>query len=289
MVKAHTFFSILMTAYNREQYIAQAIESVLNQSYKYFELIIVDDSSSDNTVKIVHSYAKSDSRIKLHVNKENIGDYPNRNRAASYAQGDIFIYVDSDDTINTDTLSYILECFNKFTLAEFATIYNGNDIRNVTSLSNRVSLRKHFFEKSFLHIGPGGTVIKKSLFDNIGGFPVNYGPAGDMFYNIKAASTSPVICMPYNYLNYRRHEGQEINDSYAYLHNGYRYFNDVLSLAEIPLKESQKDYLKLKNKRRFFINSIKYLLKSRNLRKFKAAYTLAEFTIKDIFKAIFQW
>jgi len=110
-----------------------------------------------------------------------------------------------------------------------------------------------------------------------------------MFYNIKAASNSSVLCMPYNYLNYRRHEGQEINDSFAYLHNGYRYFNDVLSLDEIPLLDSQKKYLKLKNKRRFFVNSLKYLIKSKNLKKVRSAYLLTEFTMKDLFKAIFQW
>ena len=278
-----------MTAYNREQYIAQAIESVLHQSHKNFELIIVDDSSSDNTIKIVQLYAKTDSRIKLYVNQENLGDYANRNRAATYAQGEFFVYVDSDDTINSDALSYILECFNQFPLSEFATIYTGEDISNVTSFSTRISLRKHFFEKSFLHIGPGGTVIKKSLFDKIGGFPIKYGPSSDMFYNIKAASNSSVLCMPYNYLNYRRHEGQEINDSFAYLHNGYRYFNDVLSLDEIPLLDSQKKYLKLKNKRRFFVNSLKYLIKSKNLKKVRSAYLLTEFTMKDLFKAIFQW
>lgn len=280
--------SVLMTAYNREKYISEAIESVLSQTHKNFELIIVDDCSIDKTYDIAIAY-QSDPRVKVYQNKVNIGDYPNRNLAASLATGEILVYVDSDDTINLDALSYIIECFNQYPLAEYATIFKENNISTVSLIDKNTSLKKNFFEKSFLHIGPGGTVIKKSLFDKIGGFPIKYGPSSDMFYNIKAASNSSVLCMPYNYLNYRRHEGQEINDSFAYLHNGYRYFNDVLSLDEIPLLDSQKKYLKLKNKRRFFVNSLKYLIKSKNLKKVRSAYLLAGFTMKDLFKAIFQW
>ena len=56
--------SVLMTAYNREKYIAEAIESVLASTYKNFELIIVDDCSKDKTVEIARRYAKKDQRIK---------------------------------------------------------------------------------------------------------------------------------------------------------------------------------------------------------------------------------
>ena len=82
--------SVLMTAYNREKYIAEAIESVLASTYTFFELIIVDDCSTDNTVLIAKSYQERDPRIKLFVNKQNLGDYPNRNVAASFASGETF-------------------------------------------------------------------------------------------------------------------------------------------------------------------------------------------------------
>src|ERR1041384_7268362 len=94
--------SVLMTAYNREDYIAEAIESVLASTYTNFELIIVDDCSSDNTVAIAKEYKAKDKRIKVYVNEKNLGDYPNRNKAASYANGDFLMYVDSDDKILTD-------------------------------------------------------------------------------------------------------------------------------------------------------------------------------------------
>ena len=77
--------SVLMTAYNREKYIAEAIESVLASTFQDFELIIVDDCSRDHTVEIVRRYT-SDPRLQVHVNEKNLGDYPNRNRAASLVQ-----------------------------------------------------------------------------------------------------------------------------------------------------------------------------------------------------------
>ena len=79
--------SVLMTAYNRELYIAEAIESVLASTYQDFELIIVDDGSKDKTVAIAKKYESKDSRVKVFVNEQNLGDYPNRNKAASFASG----------------------------------------------------------------------------------------------------------------------------------------------------------------------------------------------------------
>src|SRR5258708_39815278 len=99
-MKSDPLVSILMTAYNREKYIAEAIESVLTSSYTNFELIIVDDCSTDNTLTIAKSYEKNDARIKVYLNEKNLKDYPNRNRAASHAKGKYIKYLDYDDKIN---------------------------------------------------------------------------------------------------------------------------------------------------------------------------------------------
>lgn len=86
--------SILMTAYNREKYIAEAIESVLASTYTNFELIIVDDCSADRTLEIAKSYEEKDKRIKIYINEKNLGDYPNRNKAASLAKGVYLKYLE---------------------------------------------------------------------------------------------------------------------------------------------------------------------------------------------------
>ncbi|HOJ48978.1 MAG TPA: glycosyltransferase family 2 protein, partial [Bacillota bacterium] len=67
------FVSVVMPAYNASKYIGQAIESVLNQTYVNFELIVIDDCSTDNTYDIIKKYSETDSRIKVVKNKINSG------------------------------------------------------------------------------------------------------------------------------------------------------------------------------------------------------------------------
>ena len=64
---------ILLATYNGEKYIREQIESILNQSYKNIKLIISDDCSKDNTINILKEYEKKDNRIKLYIQKENVG------------------------------------------------------------------------------------------------------------------------------------------------------------------------------------------------------------------------
>lgn len=282
--------SILMTAYNREKYIEEAIQSVLAQSYSNLELIIVDDCSSDKTVSVVGEYSQKDNRIRLYLNEVNLGDYPNRNRAASHAKGEILMYVDSDDTINPDAVEYVVTCFHQYPACNFATIYKNNpdDNKNCLSITSFDAINQHFFEKPFLYIGPGGTAVKKEFFFTIGQFPERYGPANDMFYNVKAASNSPIILMSYNYLFYREHAEQENKNHFSYLYNNYLYINDLMLIPELPLTQNQKEYLILKNKRRFALNIIKFLLSEKDMKKTCQAINLAGFTIKDFFKGIFH-
>ena len=149
-----------MTAYNREQFISEAIESVLAQDYTNFELIIVDDCSSDNTVEIANSYKNIDPRIQVYLNERNLGDYQNRNQAASYATGDLLMYVDSDDTIESSSLEFIVQQFSEHSNIDFLMIYHGDKLGHRTILFPKESIYTHFFDHSFLVIGPGGSVIR---------------------------------------------------------------------------------------------------------------------------------
>lgn len=87
--------SIIMPSYNTEKYISESIESVLNQTYTSWELIIVDDCSKDDTEKIVKTYA--DARIHFYKNSKNRGAAVSRNRALKVAKGKWVAFLDSDD------------------------------------------------------------------------------------------------------------------------------------------------------------------------------------------------
>lgn len=103
-MKDNKLVSIITPAYNTEKYIAQTIESVQKQTYKNWEMIIVDDCSQDDTVKIVEEYAKKDSRIILLKNCKNSGVSFSRNQALKHSQGDYIAFLDSDDLWIEDKL-----------------------------------------------------------------------------------------------------------------------------------------------------------------------------------------
>lgn len=270
-----------MTAYNREKYIGQAIESVLTQSYQNFELIVVDDCSSDGTLGIVDQYKQTDKRIYLYKNDQNLGDYPNRNRAASLASGEFIMFVDSDDTIEKDAIKYVMNSFERFPNSEHSSIYFGNDFIEPQLIDSSIAIRDHFFRNNTLSGGPGARFYKKAFYDKMNGYPEKYGPANDMYLNIYSTMLAPILMLPYNYLNYRRHETQEQNNSYSYLYNGYNYLNDILLLPNLSLNNKEKNILYLGNKRRFIINSFKYLFKKKSVRLFWEGYDKANFSIND--------
>jgi glycosyltransferase involved in cell wall biosynthesis len=89
--------SIITPSYNSEKFIAQTIESVLNQTYREWEMIIVDDQSTDNSVKLIDSYVQKDTRIKCIVLEENSGPAVARNRAIEEAKGRYIAFLDADD------------------------------------------------------------------------------------------------------------------------------------------------------------------------------------------------
>jgi glycosyltransferase involved in cell wall biosynthesis len=89
--------SVSMPAYNAESYIAESIDSILNQNYQHFELLVCDDGSTDRTLEIIKSYEKIDSRIKVLSMGENVGLASVRNLITGKAQGKYIALLDSDD------------------------------------------------------------------------------------------------------------------------------------------------------------------------------------------------
>ena len=96
--------SIIMPTFNSEKTVKQSINSILEQSYINWELIITDDCSSDSTLDIVSCFIKNDSRIKLFQNNENSGAGVSRNNSIYHAQGRFIAFLDSDDMWEKDKL-----------------------------------------------------------------------------------------------------------------------------------------------------------------------------------------
>ena len=93
--------SVIVPMYNVEDYLRQALDSLVNQTLKDIEIICVDDCSTDGSVEILNEYAKKDSRIKVHVQKENQGQGVARNIAIEMATGEYIMFLDPDDWFDT--------------------------------------------------------------------------------------------------------------------------------------------------------------------------------------------
>lgn len=102
--------SIIVPAYNVEKYIHTCLNSVLNQSFTEFEIICIDDCSSDSTSQILSYFANKDNRIKLIKNMTNFGPGYSRNRAINIAKGEYIQFLDSDDWLDENSLA---ETYNK--------------------------------------------------------------------------------------------------------------------------------------------------------------------------------
>ena len=100
-----------LNCYNSSLYISRAIQSVINQSYKNWELIIWDDGSSDNTVEIIKSF--NDPRIRLFLQKKNLGLGNSRIRAIKKIKGSLVSILDSDDFFNRQKILKQVNIFNK--------------------------------------------------------------------------------------------------------------------------------------------------------------------------------
>lgn len=101
------YVSIIVPVYKAERYLAGCIESILQQTYGDFELLLIVDGSPDNSAQICRQYEKQDSRIRV-IEKENEGVAATRNLGISLAKGDYVAFVDSDDTITEDYLEKLL-------------------------------------------------------------------------------------------------------------------------------------------------------------------------------------
>lgn len=96
--------SVIMPVYNAEKYLGEAVTSVLNQTYRNLELIIIDDCSKDKSLKIAHSYAQNDARVRVIIGETNQGVARVRNRGIQEARGEYIALLDSDDVWREDKL-----------------------------------------------------------------------------------------------------------------------------------------------------------------------------------------
>ncbi|MGB6298836.1 MAG: glycosyltransferase family A protein [Rivularia sp. (in: cyanobacteria)] len=183
-------FSVIIPAYNASQYLSETINSVLAQTFTDFELLIIDDGSTDNTAEIANYYCQLDNRVKL-ISQTNQGVSKTRNRGINIAKGKYIAFLDSDDQWLPNKLTTHIEHFNRspnlgisFGRIEFMT----SDSKPTNSFSHsrlfQITLEHLYYEN--LIVTPSNAVIRRNIFDSIGGFDFSLSGTEDaeLFFRI---------------------------------------------------------------------------------------------------------
>lgn len=155
MDKNKPIVSIITPNYNCSRFIAETIESVIAQTYTNWEMIIVDDCSSDGSYEIALEYEKQDSRIKVLKNVKNSGAAVSRNKAIEVSQGEYLAFLDSDDLWMPEKLEKQLKFMQEnncdFSFTEYEHIdENGDTLNLVVKVTKKLS-----YNKMLMHCWPG--------------------------------------------------------------------------------------------------------------------------------------
>lgn len=173
-MKKRPLISIIIPIYNSEKYLDRCIESIVNQTYKNLEIILINDGSSDNCPKICDAWAKKDNRIKV-IHKENEGVSIARNIGINNSKGEYITFIDSDDYIDSKMYEKMLEklnntdtklCFCDINIVNFDQTITKFNFNNETIIT-----KKDFFETVFnnnaMNFAVWNKLISRKLIGNI--------------------------------------------------------------------------------------------------------------------------
>jgi len=200
--------SVILTVYNRSNLVIKAIKSVLNQSYKNFELIIIDDGSTDNTSVKIISFIKNLNNISF-CRQKNAGNPDALNTGIRLSKGNYITFIDSDDEYKMDHLKKRINFFRKY--PEVDLIYTSAKI---------VGEEKDFYvpdarnNKRLIHLNDciiGATLFGKSeVFRNLNGFKNKYSHDYDFVKRAEKKYNLKRLDIP-TYIYYRNREDSVIN------------------------------------------------------------------------------
>jgi glycosyltransferase involved in cell wall biosynthesis len=199
--------SAIITTYNRATVLTEAVESVLSQSYRDFELIVADDGSTDDTAVRLARFGKRVHHLKLaHSGKPEIA----RNRAIAQARGSYFAFLDDDDLWREDKLDRQMDalrrdealgyayCDCRFLEADgslSAPLLRSTEKEDENAFSN-------LLQGCFVH--PSTVLMRRSLFETVGPFDESLLCQGDYLLWLRAAQVAPVVCVPEPLVTLRR-------------------------------------------------------------------------------------
>ncbi len=169
--------SIIIPCYNVENYIAATIKSVINQTYSNWQLIVVNDGSTDESLQKIEEFVNQNAKIKV-FNKINTGVSDTRNYGLKKAKGEFITFLDADDVWHSD---YLNKQLNLLQSSSFDLSYTacklvdekGRCLNKTIKGELAPSLEDFLIQKANYNTNPSGVVYKKKCFENVNGFDIN--------------------------------------------------------------------------------------------------------------------
>lgn len=204
--------SVLMPVYNTEVYVAEAIESILNQTYPHFELIIIDDASTDGTAEILEQYKNQDDRIIVLRNQANIGITNSLNKALSISKGNFIARMDADDVSYKNRFELQVDYLNN----HHDILILGGSILVINQTTGIEVLKNYPDTPGLLRwrmtLGYGGVashpavMIRKSVFDLTGPYAdIEFAQDHELWSRFLDYTNLPITNLKHILIKYREH------------------------------------------------------------------------------------
>jgi len=210
--------SVIIPTYNRAEYLAQALQSVFNQTLSPFEVIVIDDGSTDNTADVVRAF---EPRVRYFRHARNKGVSAARNRGLGVAQGEIIAWLDADDLWEPDFLATIVPLLAAD--AGLDGVYTGlvyiDAAGNILSQSSQKVVPPSNLFSSLLDncfIVTCALVVRKRCLEQVGDFDTQLGICEDYDMWLRLAKTFTIIGLPTPLVRIRVHEHNTVGDTDAF-------------------------------------------------------------------------
>lgn len=283
--------SVLTTVYNRAKFLGECIESVQQSQFTDYEHIIVDDGSTDDSVATARRYAAGDTRIKVFVNDQNLGDYPNRNQAAKHASGKYLKYLDADDLHGPWILNVMVDAMERFPDAGFGIIDHGKNVPTFPVHLTGSQAQDDFYSKrrNIFNRSPINAIIKREAFQMVGGFSGKRMVGDFEMWHLLSREHS-VVVIPNGLAHYRKHDDQEMSEHARDPIWGFRYF--LISMSHLnddhnPMSDDRKEQ-HLKNIERRMGRTIITTIKNNGFNKASEMRKESNWTWRKVFSSAFS-
>lgn len=241
-MKKNQLISIIIPVYNAQKYLPKCIFSVINQTYRDLEIILINDGSTDESKKICNKYAKRDDRIRV-IHKENQGVSHTRNLGIEEANGDYIFFMDSDDFIDPNSIEELYKNIEEADIVKMS--YNIVDSHN--NILDKVNLSGIYNKEEYI-----SQIISGKIGGHSWGYLIKKDAIKDFWFDINTSCMEDMIFITKAIL--QCNEVKVINSAY------YNYFinQDGITCGKINLNKNVNDYC-------YSLKKIEQILKQENM------------------------